>query len=164
MVVGEAVAGLARSREEVAPAQGCVALPAQASMDSWVHAALAVGGATAGRARRFCRDVLALALCRERRILGGRGWRRAEPKSVQGISTSFWPDAACKRQLRRERWDKRRCVRNDGIASNAPFGRQWRWPAAGNHDNCEPLMLACMTTCEGESLRGRYKRCVACTA
>ena len=105
--VGEAVAGLARSRVVVAPARDCVALSAQASMDDG-YALLSAGGATAGRARRFCRDVLALALCRVRRILGGRGWRRAEPKSVLGISTSFWPVAACKRQLRRERWDKRR--------------------------------------------------------
>jgi hypothetical protein len=29
------------------------------------------------------------------------------------------------------------------------------WLTAKNHDSCEPLMLACMTTCEGESLRGR---------
>jgi hypothetical protein len=33
------VAGLARSRVVVAPAQDCVALSAQASMDSWVRAA-----------------------------------------------------------------------------------------------------------------------------
>lgn len=92
-------------------------------------------------------------------VVADSGERTAEPKSALGTSTSCWPGPACKRQLRRERgWDA--WVRNKRVASS---GRRARWPA-GNHDHYQPLVLACMTACEGESLRGRLLRRVACSA
>lgn len=45
---------------------------AQTSMDSLLRYE-ALGGASAGRGGRFCRDAARLGACRVRRILGGRG-------------------------------------------------------------------------------------------
>ena len=96
---------------------GWCALSAQNSMDEGALARVLAG--LAG----FVAMLLALAICRVRRILGGLGWRRAEPKSNLGISTSFWPEPACKRQLRRERGRGRgrgRCGRRSGTMGSHP--------------------------------------------
>ena len=66
----------------------------------------------------FVAMLLALALCRVRRILDGSGWRRAEPKSVLGISTVLAANrhakGSCAACVKRE---SRRSFRNNEHAS-----------------------------------------------
>lgn len=106
LVVGEAVAGLARSRVVVAPAQECSALSAHASMDNDNALRRLPVARMLAELAGFVAMLLALALCRVRRILGRSGWRRAEPKSVLGISTARGSCAVSVGQsrLRQEQW------------------------------------------------------------
>jgi hypothetical protein len=82
--------------------------------------------------------LLALALCRVRRILGGSGWRRAEPgKRPQSINCSG-RESACKGQLRRVRrtWEGRRAFRNEHASLvDGKKSRQLRAADAGVYDH-----------------------------